>query len=90
MERDTAMRIGVVAATAPAMSPAVGETRRRPVDATTTTVARAASAFGKTTVHVESPNAATKSAGTQNDHGILSRVTVPAGSKAPKKKFAGL
>ena len=58
--------------------------------ATMTTVTTAASALGSTTVHVAYPNTATKSAGIQKAPGILSRVTVPAGSNAPKKKFAGL
>ena len=49
--------------------------------------ATAASAFGRMTAHAEYPKTRTTSAGIQNEPGILSRVTVPAGSTAPKKKF---
>ena len=58
--------------------------------AITTVAAVAASAFGMITAHAENPKTFTNSAGIQNDPGILSRVTVPAGSSEPKKKFAQL
>src|SRR6478736_2684026 len=86
-DRETATRIGVVATIAPARSPAVGFSRRLAVTATMRAAPTAASASGSTTAQVEKPKTRTKSAGIQNDPGILSRVTVPAGSMAPKKKF---
>ncbi len=86
-DRATATRIGVVATTAPASRPAVGLSSRFAVTATMSAAPTAASAFGSTTAQVEKPNAFTNSAGIQYDPGILSSVTVPAGSIAPKKKF---
>lgn len=50
-----------------------------------TTDAVAASALGTMTAQGEKPNAFTNSAGIQKEPGILSSVTVPAGSSAPKK-----
>ncbi|CAH0326921.1 hypothetical protein SRABI128_05650 [Microbacterium sp. Bi128] len=87
MERETATRIGVTATIDPASSPARTPARRRAVTAVTRAAATAARAFGRITAHAEYPNTFTASAGIQNDPGILSRVTVPAGSIAPKKKF---
>jgi len=79
--------MGVTATTAPAMSPARSPATRRAAKAATSAAATAANAFGRITAHAEYPKARTKSAGIQNDPGILSSVTVPAGSTAPKKKF---
>ena len=51
------------------------------------TAAIPASALGALTAHVEKPKIFTNIAGIQYEPGILSRVTVPAGSRAPKMKF---
>ncbi len=77
----------MVATTAPAVSPVRGPVQRRAVMHVTTTDADAASAFGTITAQGENPKTRTNSAGIQKEPGILSRVTVPAGSIAPKKKF---
>ena len=86
-DRATATRIGVVATTPPATRPATEPAQRRAVTAVMTTDAVAASAFGTMTAQGEKPSALTNSAGIQNEPGILSSVTVPAGSSAPKKKL---
>ena len=77
----------MVATTPPATRPATGPAQRRAVTAVITTDAVAASAFGTMTAQGEKPSALTNSAGIQNEPGILSSVTVPAGSSAPKKKL---
>ena len=89
-ERATAMRMGVVATTAPATIPAAGPAQRRAVIAVITAAPVAARAFGTMTAAAEKPNSRAESAGIQNDPAILSRVTVPAGSTEPKKKFGQL
>ena len=47
-------------------------------------------AWGSTTDQTWKPNTRTDSACTQNAPGSLSTVTVPQGSKAPKKKLCQL
>jgi hypothetical protein len=56
----------------------------------TRVAAIAANAFGTVIDHVLKPKILTKSAGIQNEPGILSNVTIPAGSMAPKRKLLKL
>jgi len=85
--RATAARIGVVAVTVPATSPAVGPPSRLAVTATSTTATTVAIALGASTDQVEKPKTRTKIAGTQYEPGILSSETVPVGSIAPNTSF---
>ncbi len=77
----------MVATTAPASRPPVVPTSRPAVNALTAAAAVAAMAFGRMTAAGEKPNRRTARAGIQKEPGILSSDTVPAGSKAPKKRF---
>ena len=70
--------------------PAVRPAHRPAVIAVITVAAAAASALGRITAAGEKPKRRADSAGIQNEPGILSSVTVPAGSTAPKKKFGQL
>ena len=60
---------------------------RRAVTAVMSAAPIAASPLGAMIVHAEKPKVLMNSAGIQNEPGILSSVTVPAGSNEPKKKF---
>jgi hypothetical protein len=57
------------------------------VTAVITTDAVAASAFGTMTAQGEKPSALTNSAGIQNEPGILSSVTVPAGRARRRRSW---
>jgi hypothetical protein len=81
--RFSATVAGLTATTAAAISPAAGPASRCTARYSTRTVRTPSIAWGATITQVWKPKARTASAWIQNAPGSLSRVTVPAGSKAP-------
>lgn len=81
--RFSATVAGLTATTAVAISPAAGPASRCTARYSTRTVRTPSAACGATITQVCTPKARTVSAWIQKAPGSLSRLTVPAGSKAP-------
>ena len=81
---------GLTARTIAAIRPAAGPASRRTAWYSTSTVRTPSMACGATIAQVCTPKARTDRAWIQNAPGSLSRVMVPAGSKAPKMKSCQL
>jgi hypothetical protein len=73
-----------------AIRPAAGPASRRTARYSTSTVSTPSTACGTTNAQVCTPKARTDRAWIQNAPGSLSKVTVPTGSKAAKKKSCQL